>query len=69
MNTNFKKNQTVISKTSAQGLVRNEVYVVVEVLSQSTPFGTFVTYVLVDEAGNRKQVVNGHLLLEAVSQA
>ncbi len=64
--TAFETGQRVRAKVSAQGMHEDETYTVVDVERNDTPFGTFVTYMLTDEVGNRLAVTNGHLLLEAV---
>ena len=50
-----------------QGLQAGVVYVVEEVVEQHLPFGTFVTYVVVDGDGARFAIANGHLVLSRVA--
>ena len=70
MNTAYKVGQEVISKTEAQGLVKGREYVVVDTFVDHEPWGTFVTYILVESptqmSGRLYAVRNGHLILSAV---
>jgi hypothetical protein len=62
--TNFKAGQEVIATATAQGMSRFAKYVILDVIERHTGFGTFVTYVLIDELdGSKLAIGNGHLLL------
>ena len=64
MKTRFHEGQAVESTVDAQGLKKGRRYLVAGVQTMSTPFGTFVTYALVDPETKAEHVVNnGHLLL------
>lgn len=71
----FSKGDVVIADRTTQGLKLNEHYVVVDLETQVSPFGYFVTYYLapadeVDTAvatGSLLPIVNGHLILRGVS--
>lgn len=77
----FTNGQIVKSSVNAQGMTRGAQYMVVDVLPNSTAFGTFITYELVAIADTfvtasgqrvvapvhrRLRVGNGHLVLSAV---
>src|SRR5947208_5505668 len=64
----FIRGDRVTPRLSVQGLHAGREYVVEDVIEQSLIFGTFVTYIVEDlkQPGQRIQVTNGHLLLEAL---
>ena len=67
MGTRFHKGQKVESTVDAQGLKKGRRYLVAEVQTMPTPFGTFVTYALLDPETKAEHVVNnGHLILTEV---
>ena len=64
MKTRFQKGQPVESTVDAQGLKKGRRYLVAGVETMPTPFGTFVTYTLLDPETTAELVVNnGHLVL------
>lgn len=66
METTFKVGDVVQARVSAQRMECDQFYTVEEVHETSTPFGTFVTYVLSDDCGTRRAVNNLHLLATRV---
>lgn len=68
MNTTFQIGQAVKATTTAQGMVAGAIYKVTNVIADQTPWGNFVTYILVGAGSNDGllQVRNGHLLLSEV---
>lgn len=69
METTFKTGDRLVSKVRAQGLGIGSAYVVVGVITKSTAFGAFVSYVLQPVDGGKNVVVqNGHLVLEKSDQ-
>jgi hypothetical protein len=68
----FKINDTVKAEISAQGMIKGNIYTITNVVSDYTPFGTFVTYSVTSKerfhSGQKDLVIgNGHLLLSKVS--
>jgi hypothetical protein len=61
--TAFNVGSRVVSRINEQNLTKGQEYTVEDVISNHQPFGTFVTYVLADDAGDRFAVGNGHLVL------
>jgi len=74
MKTTFQTGDRLRSLTSAQRLTKGSFYVVLDVESQSTPFGVFCSYKMqaLPQTGMPAQVAeplwigNAHLLMEAV---
>jgi hypothetical protein len=65
MRTAFKTGNVVRANLTAQGMTQGNTYIVLEVLTQETPFGGFTTYIIAD--GNKElRVGNGHMLLTLV---
>ena len=67
----FAINEKVKAAFSVQGLIENDIYTITKVISDSTPFGTFVTYFVTCEARQRSgahdlRIGNGHLVLSKV---
>jgi len=65
--TAFQIDQVVESRINEQGLTEGEHYYVADVIERHLAFGTFVTYVLEDDKGDRYAVGNGHLVLALVN--
>jgi hypothetical protein len=65
----FDVGDTVVADQSAQRLVAGELYAVVAVDVQATPFGEFVTYTLRHSNRSKLQVRNAHLLVSRVCRA
>ena len=65
--TTYKIGQAVTATTTAQGMTAGVTYEVTDVISDHTPWGNFVTYILVGPGceGGLLQINNGHLLLKA----
>ena len=65
MNTFFQRNDRLRARVTNQNLHQGMVYMVVDVESQRTPFGTFCTYELRPEHEAKTVFVrNAHLLLD-----
>ena len=65
MRTAFETGNVVRANISAQGMTAGETYIVLDVLTQETPFGGFATYILADR-NKELRVGNGHMLLTLV---
>ena len=63
MNTEYAIGDVVASTVDAQGMDKDAIYCVVDVLTKPSFLGTFVTYVLEGEVGERLVIGNGHLVL------
>ena len=63
----FRQGQTVRGLADVQGIYEGEFYWISEVITKSTAFGDFVTYILEDEDGQEYAVGNGHLVLGPVT--
>jgi hypothetical protein len=61
----FQINDTVKAELSAQGMTAGNLYTVTNVVSDYTPFGTFVNYKITDGV-KVLNIGNGHLLLTKV---
>jgi hypothetical protein len=62
MNTAFEKGDLVRANVAEQGMTLGDLYVVDDAIRQETPWGTIVTYILIN-GKDELRIGNGHMLL------
>lgn len=62
MNTAFEKGDLVRANVAEQGMTLGGLYVVDDAIQQETPWGTIVTYILIN-GKDELRIGNGHMLL------
>lgn len=62
--TRFQIGDRVVASVTAQGLTAGQDYVVMDLIVEHYPFGEFTTYTVRDWDGYRRDVQNGHLILQ-----
>jgi hypothetical protein len=67
MRTAFETGNVVRANLTAQGMTQGNTYIVLEVLTQETPFGTFVTYII-ENGTETLRIGNGHMLLTLMAR-
>ena len=67
MNTAFEAGDIVRANVAEQGMTLGATYIVMDALRQETPWGTVVTYIIMD--GNHElRIGNGHMLLTLLAK-
>jgi hypothetical protein len=67
MNTAFEAGDIVRANVAEQGMTLGATYIVMDALRQETPWGTVVTYIIMD--GNEElRIGNGHMLLTLLAK-
>ena len=67
MNTVFEAGDVVRANVAEQGMTLGATYIVMDALRQDTPWGTVVTYIIMN-GNDELRIGNGHMLLTLVAK-